>query len=746
MIEESLLKSNFIGKDGFVWWIGQVADPKVWRNEKTRIDNGKDAWGYRCKVRIIGYHSFSPNELPDEDLPWAHVLTSAADGSPAQGGFGKLPLLVGGESVLGFFLDGEEAQQPVVMSCFHRSPMVVNVKNPNPFEPFTGSKGVFANGPQSTRNKIPKNGTVKEVPTATNESGPAITMSSNPQFGVDTEGSLNLSPDFKPLTNNTSNQAGSIFSPQNIPQDQLFYDEMGEASFLGQFEPVQGENGCGNNVLSQITAALQSFIKFINGLEKTALGFIDPVRNVVVNVGSQIKKVARLIASIMKFVINGMRDNIFKLVGKLFKVLGITIPSSLQLPISEAAKNILNIIFCIFEKLFGPLMDFIMGLLDGLIGKTPNIPRCAAEETVAALIAKLENMIDGVLSTILSGLDWLAGGISSISGTITGAVNILQQLLSFLDCDSLSCKNVSTWDPFSGITFPSSDSWANTLNNIDILGGLGDDIDEAIGFLSMFGSADTPFTNCRGTAINPSVQEDVPPLPLGVKYYKCIPPEVVINGDGVGARAVAVVSGSNGSILTIKVLNPGKGFTTPPSILLVDKSSYGKGAIAKSTINSQGNIESIYLIESGQGYCQTNLAGISTAEVTTSSTTTVGISTTNINVDAGSTSVGVSTVSVGIVTSIVIEGPGIGYTSGDTIEVGDCVYEPILTSNGSIIGFTSPNSCKQEFLTYPTISINTNTGQGAILYPVMEYVPQYIVDNPALKVGISTFAKVVDCV
>ena len=46
MIEESLLKSNFIGKDGFIWWIGQVADPKVWRNEKTRIDNGKDAWGW----------------------------------------------------------------------------------------------------------------------------------------------------------------------------------------------------------------------------------------------------------------------------------------------------------------------------------------------------------------------------------------------------------------------------------------------------------------------------------------------------------------------------------------------------------------------------------------------------------------------------------------------------------------------------------------------------------------------------
>ena len=71
MIEESLLKSNFIGKDGFIWWIGQVADPSVWRNENSRVDgkkqksgesNDEEAWGYRCKVRIIGYHSFDKNE------------------------------------------------------------------------------------------------------------------------------------------------------------------------------------------------------------------------------------------------------------------------------------------------------------------------------------------------------------------------------------------------------------------------------------------------------------------------------------------------------------------------------------------------------------------------------------------------------------------------------------------------------------------------------------------------------------
>ena len=38
MIDESILKSNFIGKDGFIWWIGQVAPADVWRTSESRVD------------------------------------------------------------------------------------------------------------------------------------------------------------------------------------------------------------------------------------------------------------------------------------------------------------------------------------------------------------------------------------------------------------------------------------------------------------------------------------------------------------------------------------------------------------------------------------------------------------------------------------------------------------------------------------------------------------------------------------
>ena len=74
---------------------------------------------------------------------------------------------------------------------------------------------------------------------------------------------------------------------------------------------------------------------------------------------------------------------------------------------------------------------------------------------------------------------------------------------------------------------------------------------------------------------------------------------------------------------------------------------------------------------------------------------------------------GISIDPVGIITSIIIDGPGIGYTSGDEVLFGGCVYKPILTGNGSIVGFESDDTCKDQFDFYPGAGINTKTGYGA---------------------------------
>ena len=58
------LKTNFLGRDGFVWWIGQIPPVESWGFQGTG-----GGWGVRYKVRIMGYHPYTEAELSNEDLP-----------------------------------------------------------------------------------------------------------------------------------------------------------------------------------------------------------------------------------------------------------------------------------------------------------------------------------------------------------------------------------------------------------------------------------------------------------------------------------------------------------------------------------------------------------------------------------------------------------------------------------------------------------------------------------------------------
>ena len=141
MIDESLLKSNVLGRDGFTWWIGRVAHPDYWKKE-NEISDANGEFGQRVKVRIIGYHPWDGAQLEEKDLPWAHVMQDPMLGD-GTGGRGETMALVGGETAIGFFLDGEEAQQPVVMGLLHRSQSVKSNSPPKQEAEAFNSSGFF---------------------------------------------------------------------------------------------------------------------------------------------------------------------------------------------------------------------------------------------------------------------------------------------------------------------------------------------------------------------------------------------------------------------------------------------------------------------------------------------------------------------------------------------------------------------------------------------------------------------------
>lgn len=93
---------EFMGQGGFVWWFGVVEDV----DDPLKLG--------RVRVRIFGYNPENKKSLPTADLPWAHPLQDITSASIS--GIGRTPTgIVAGSHVFGFFRDGLNAQQPVVM-------------------------------------------------------------------------------------------------------------------------------------------------------------------------------------------------------------------------------------------------------------------------------------------------------------------------------------------------------------------------------------------------------------------------------------------------------------------------------------------------------------------------------------------------------------------------------------------------------------------------------------------------------
>lgn len=101
--------NNFMGLNGFVWFIGVVED----RNDPMNIG--------RLKVRIYGWHTEDKTLLPTAELPWAQVILPVT--SASIGNIGTSPTGIHtGAKVFGFFADDKNAQVPIIIGSIPHIP------------------------------------------------------------------------------------------------------------------------------------------------------------------------------------------------------------------------------------------------------------------------------------------------------------------------------------------------------------------------------------------------------------------------------------------------------------------------------------------------------------------------------------------------------------------------------------------------------------------------------------------------
>jgi hypothetical protein len=175
---------NFIGQDGFVWWIGIVEDI----NDPLTLG--------RCKVRCFGYHpAKSTNLVPTEDLPWA--LSIHSSNTPNLYGTPRL-----GDWVFGFFLDSLSAQEPAILGYLPAIP--------------EAASEYFGTAPNMTRNFA----TVTEKNSVVwNTNDDKITLSTNTNFRLHGNTELRFSDSVNNTTLNELILRIKALEDKNILQD-----------------------------------------------------------------------------------------------------------------------------------------------------------------------------------------------------------------------------------------------------------------------------------------------------------------------------------------------------------------------------------------------------------------------------------------------------------------------------------------------------------------------------------------------
>ena len=578
MSEQTLHDKKYLGRDGFYWWMGQIPSEGVWKDNVSGFpseDNTESkGWGERYRVRIMGSHInawdnvSSDNDtadIPDDELPWATVMYPVTAGGGG-GGSSASSNITQGTFVYGFYLDGEDGQQPVIMGCLGYNDFTKIGTKSNPFTPQSG----YAD---------------RTIP-------PFMTKEVS---GGDFANNIGIDIDF-----NTQ----AIYS-ESVNPNTLFDYGSGQIWRDGKERTELPPSPDCKSPLTSMQLQLKNTIQQIEKAKKSAYDFRQNLSKEVSNaedfIDGKIQEGAKLIAGAVKWLFTQIEKFVigkFNSVSKKFY--NLLMPNE-QPAMKEAMEKGSDIIACLFKKLIAMLFDIALNFLKGLVDRAVNTAECIVNNFLGGLLGQLADLINGALGQafglvqgIIDGIGGIVDGVLDLAG---GALQLIVDVLSFLNCEEKpECDNVENWSIWDGADAATGlgDDFSSLIENItNVAGGFSDAIDPDnfdfnLDFDTLFDSAGGCYTGPRN----------------------CGPPTASIFGSGVGAE-VNLVIGSLGEVLAGDVINPGYGYEPSKTQAKVkDDCGIGQGAVIDiefvSVIDPNGDpsigVGGVVVVQPGKNY------------------------------------------------------------------------------------------------------------------------------------------------
>lgn len=675
IFEQTLINPNFVGKDGFRWFLGLTS------GESDNYTN----YGTRTKIRILGYHG---EDIEEKDLPWAHVLVPLTMGGGrqmVQGGIQSSTLVVG------FFADGDDGQQPIVIGAF-----------------YDGGKTEFGDYDGSKYLKMFKS---KKAPLNPNN--------------IATETSKRI------VKTSTGPNTAGITSTTGVPTPKNEVAIGGEVTSSAAAEQLKQQNkvvisrpshckdsGTG---FSKIMSALTNFIKVLNTVNQVTNGFINPLLNKLTNLDSEIEQIGILISDWLINQFKWVRDEVIKAIYKLLKTQldKIKLPPWAEKIKQAAVGELTDGIWCAIGKVLKKIKDYIIEFLFGLIGNIVSIPLCAAGAFIGSAIQTITNEISDAIGSILDEVSGIVGGIGTVSSYVNKALGYAKGALSFLSCDEGTCKEEydyklnegfipkGTIDDFQEkINLYGAQGVSNLLDDASASKWLGDFAGDgnATGLGEELSGVESLISDCN------------------VFSFECGPPTVTFFGGGGSGAAGYTVVDAVGEIIGVNITNGGSGYSEPPYVSFEDPCDNGSDAYATAVINSDGEVTDVIMYYSGSGYLTSSTENATDTTGTTGTTGTAGTTgttgTQNSLVDSSGSTV------TGTISGVVIENTGSGYTKDDKIydssSSNDVEIYPVVDDQGRIIDVNIINP-GTSINRKPSLQINSQTGSGAVLLATLRF-------------------------
>ncbi len=537
-------------------------------------------------------------------------------------------------------------------------------------------------------------------------------------------------------------QSDLAWSFPGTPDSETFIgtEAFATLSYLTELE-VSLPDTCGKGTTGQINTALLNFFTALDGIKKYGELYVLGTVNKLQNITNLISQTADIIGSILKILVQRLRNWIMEKIRMLIQlVVDNILPEVAKFFKDIAIEQIVDQILCAFDKIIEGLSNLIVDFLYAFVQEIVNPVFCAVEGFTNALINNLASTIDVELGPILDQINDVLGGVASVAGSVFEAIDFITGFRTFL-CQQPNCPEVKSFKqgPWGGPTKSQIDSFNNfaSFNSTTIVDGA----DAALA--QFFGESSNTYAG---------------PLNCNTDPYACGLPEVeIFGGGGAGAVGSAIVN-SIGQVVGVDLFYGGDGYTSPPFVTFSDSCNNGNYASAYSVIDeTTGKVTQIVMVDPGGGYLSSpnglDQFGNPINGGTGSGGTGSGDGSGADGDDGGGTTETEVREYVGCLTELEILSTGIGYTVDDEVsikpDIPNLEASIKLTPLGQIVAIDITNiPCDLNEI--PEMTINSNTGSGVRIRPILNFTR---VDNvetfdsqTARNFRSENLVRVIDCV